>query len=95
MFNWNLVQKLGLENIDWKCIIAENVKPKFVELNQKAFELGKSLTKNSKYQRYFVGRILYLNPAFQQFYNRQSSRKQDAAPTLSVYIQAFQAAQVT
>jgi len=46
LFNWNLVQKLGLENIDWKCIIAENVKPKFVELNQKAFELGKSLTKN-------------------------------------------------
>lgn len=41
-----LIRELGLENIDWKRIIAENVKPKFVELNQKAFEMGKNLTKN-------------------------------------------------
>lgn len=38
------VRHLGLEEIDWGKIIAENVKPQYVELNQKAFELGKSLS---------------------------------------------------
>jgi indolepyruvate ferredoxin oxidoreductase beta subunit len=38
------VRQLGLEEIDWGRIIAENVKPQFVELNQQAFELGKSLS---------------------------------------------------
>jgi len=37
------VRQLGLEEIDWNKIIAENVKPQFVALNQQAFELGKSL----------------------------------------------------
>jgi indolepyruvate ferredoxin oxidoreductase beta subunit len=38
------VRQLGLEGIDWNRVIAENVKPQYVELNQKAFELGKSLS---------------------------------------------------
>ncbi len=38
------VRQLGLEEIDWGRVIAENVKPQFVELNQQAFELGKSLS---------------------------------------------------
>jgi len=38
------VRQLGLEEIDWGKIISENVKPQFVELNQQAFELGKSLS---------------------------------------------------
>ena len=38
------VRQLGLEGIDWGRIIAENVKPQYVELNQQAFELGKSLS---------------------------------------------------
>ena len=38
------VRQLGLEGIEWGRIIAENVKPQYVELNQQAFELGKSLS---------------------------------------------------
>lgn len=38
------VRQLGLDDIDWDKVIAENVKPQYVELNQKAFELGKSLS---------------------------------------------------
>jgi len=38
------VRQLGLEGIDWNRVIAENVKPQYVELNQKAFELDKSLS---------------------------------------------------
>jgi indolepyruvate ferredoxin oxidoreductase beta subunit len=38
------VRQLGLEGIEWGKIIAENVKPQYVELNQQAFELGKSLS---------------------------------------------------
>ena len=38
------VRHLGLEQIDWGRVIAENVKPQYVELNQQAFQLGKSLS---------------------------------------------------
>ncbi len=38
-----IVKYMGLENIDWHKIIRENVKPAFIELNIKAFELGKTL----------------------------------------------------
>lgn len=38
-----IVKLLGLEGIDWKEIIAQNVRPQFVEMNQRAFELGYSL----------------------------------------------------
>ena len=31
---------LGLDNIDWGKVIAESVKPQFVEMNQKAFQKG-------------------------------------------------------
>ena len=34
---------MGLTNIDWNTIIAANVKPQFVEVNQKAFAHGMSL----------------------------------------------------
>ena len=35
-----VVASMGLDNIDWDEIIAGNVKPKFVELNQKALHAG-------------------------------------------------------
>lgn len=35
-----LVKSMELNDIDWNTIIEENVKPKFVELNKKAFSLG-------------------------------------------------------
>ena len=35
-----LVKSMQLESIDWEKIISENVKPKFVELNIKAFHEG-------------------------------------------------------
>jgi len=35
-----VVKAMGLEDIDFKQIIRETVKPKFVDLNLKAFELG-------------------------------------------------------
>jgi len=36
----SIAKNMNLGGIDWKTIIAENVKPQFVELNQKAFALG-------------------------------------------------------
>ena len=39
------VEMMGLTDIDWDLIIKENVKPKFVELNQKAFAKGVELVK--------------------------------------------------
>ncbi|AYD39409.1 indolepyruvate oxidoreductase subunit beta [Clostridium fermenticellae] len=38
-----LVKKMGLEDIDWKKIISENVKEKFIDLNIKAFNIGLNL----------------------------------------------------
>jgi indolepyruvate ferredoxin oxidoreductase beta subunit len=35
-----LIKALGLTDIDWKSIIAKAVKPKFVDLNLKAFDAG-------------------------------------------------------
>lgn len=37
------VKLMGLENIDWKKIIKENVKPSFLDMNIKAFERGMEL----------------------------------------------------
>ena len=39
------VEMMGLTAIDWNTIIKENVKPKFVELNQQAFARGMTLVK--------------------------------------------------
>ena len=39
------VEMMGLTDIDWNTIIKENVKQKFVELNQKAFVKGMELVK--------------------------------------------------
>ncbi|MDR0879813.1 MAG: indolepyruvate oxidoreductase subunit beta [Clostridioides sp.] len=41
----SLVKMMELEDIDWNKIISENVKPKFIDMNIEAFELGKSLIK--------------------------------------------------
>lgn len=38
-----LVKQLGLEDIDWLRVIAENVKEKYVPLNQEALKLGLGL----------------------------------------------------
>lgn len=38
-----LIKQLGLEKIDWNRIIAENVKEKFVQINQEALKVGLSL----------------------------------------------------
>lgn len=35
-----LIKAMGLTNIDWKIIIAKTVKPKFIDVNLKAFEAG-------------------------------------------------------
>ncbi len=35
-----LIKQLGLEEIDWLRVIAENVKEKYVPLNQEALKLG-------------------------------------------------------
>ncbi len=35
-----LIKGLGLEDMDWATIVAKNVKPAFVELNQKALQKG-------------------------------------------------------
>lgn len=35
-----LIKAIGMTDIDWKAIIAKAVKPKFVEVNQKAFDTG-------------------------------------------------------
>jgi indolepyruvate ferredoxin oxidoreductase beta subunit len=36
----SVANRMGLGEIDWNEIIAQNVKKQFVEINQKAFELG-------------------------------------------------------
>lgn len=38
-----IVKAMGLENINWNEIIANNVKPAFVEINQKALAVGMDL----------------------------------------------------
>ena len=38
-----LIRELGLEHIDWNHIIAQNVKEKYVPLNQKALRVGLNL----------------------------------------------------
>ena len=38
-----LIRELGLQEIDWNRIIAENVKEKFVPLNQQALQVGLKL----------------------------------------------------
>lgn len=38
-----IVKSMGLEHIDWHQIIADNVKPKFIELNQEAIDRGMAL----------------------------------------------------
>lgn len=38
-----LIKQLGLEEIDWLRVIAENVKEKYVPLNQEALKLGLGL----------------------------------------------------
>lgn len=38
-----IIKLMGLEKINWDKIIRDNVKPKFIELNLKALELGMSL----------------------------------------------------
>ncbi|MDD2217412.1 MAG: indolepyruvate oxidoreductase subunit beta [Eubacteriales bacterium] len=38
-----LVKAMGLDDIDWKKIISENVKPAFIDANIEAFEVGKAL----------------------------------------------------
>lgn len=40
-----LVKSMDLQHIDWDRIIAENIKQKFVELNQKAFRIGCDLVR--------------------------------------------------
>ena len=40
-----LVQAMGLDDIDWEEIIRKTVKEKFVELNLKAFAVGKEQMK--------------------------------------------------
>lgn len=35
-----LIKALGLEDIDWKAVISETVKPKFIDINVKALNLG-------------------------------------------------------
>lgn len=39
----SLVKMMNLEDIDWEKIIRENVKEKFIDINIKAFKLGKEL----------------------------------------------------
>lgn len=38
-----LARLMNLRNIDWKDVISRTVKPKFVEINKKAFDKGQSL----------------------------------------------------
>ena len=38
-------EKMGLSDIDWNSIIAREVKKSFIELNQKAFAIGRKLVK--------------------------------------------------
>ena len=44
------IQDMGLDNIDWNQIIKENVKPAFVELNQRALARGMALVAAAKAQ---------------------------------------------
>ena len=37
------VKLMSLEDLDWKTVIRDNIKPKFVDMNIEAFEIGKSL----------------------------------------------------
>ena len=39
-----LVKALGLTDLDWKSIISKTVKPKFIDINLKAFEAGMTAT---------------------------------------------------
>ncbi len=38
-----IVRAMGLEAIDWNQLIADNVKPAFIELNQRALKIGMGL----------------------------------------------------
>lgn len=38
-----IIKSMQLENIDWDQLLRDNVKPQFVEINQKALALGQSL----------------------------------------------------
>ena len=38
-----LVKAMGIDDVDWDAEIEANVKPKFVELNKKAFHAGYAL----------------------------------------------------
>lgn len=38
-----IIKSMGLEHIDWNKIIKDNVKPKFIDINLKAIQLGMSL----------------------------------------------------
>ena len=38
-----LIKAMGLQSIDWNKIIKDNIKPKFVDLNLKAIQVGMSL----------------------------------------------------
>ena len=38
-----LIRELGLEAIDWNRIIAENVREKYIPLNQQALQVGLKL----------------------------------------------------
>lgn len=44
------IQDMGLDNIDWNQIIKDNVKPAFVELNQRALARGMALVAAAKAQ---------------------------------------------
>jgi indolepyruvate ferredoxin oxidoreductase beta subunit len=37
------VKKLGLEKLDWEKYLTENIKPRFIDLNLKAFQVGLDL----------------------------------------------------
>ncbi|MEG1849036.1 MAG: indolepyruvate oxidoreductase subunit beta [Oscillospiraceae bacterium] len=38
-----VIKKMGLETIDWAPILTQNIKPRFLELNLQALEIGKAL----------------------------------------------------
>ena len=40
-----IVKAMGLEDIDWNQLINDNVKPAFIEINQKALAVGRDLIK--------------------------------------------------
>ncbi len=51
-----LIRELGLQEIDWNRIIAENVKEKRVPLNQQALQVGLSLEKETMTARYCLSK---------------------------------------